>query len=56
MSDLENESLGEQKTESEYGYAGGFEKESIYSDAHYTPAGEGPVPPRYYTPPEPKTD
>ena len=38
----------------EYRYSGGFEKESIYSDAHYTPAGEGPVPPRYYTPPEPK--
>ncbi len=35
-------------------YAGGFEKESIYSDAHYTPVGEGAVPPRYYTPPEPK--
>ena len=38
----------------EYRYEGGFEKESIYADAHYTPAGEGPVPPRYYTPPEPK--
>ena len=44
----------EQRAEGEYRYAGGFEKESIYSDAHYTPAGEGPVPPRYYTPPEPK--
>ena len=54
MSELENESLGEQKAESEYSFAGGFEKENIYSDAHYTPAGEGPVPPRYYTPPEPK--
>ena len=41
-------------SESEYGYVGEFAKESIYSDAHYTPAGEGPVPPRYYTPPEPK--
>ncbi len=44
----------ESRSGSEYRYAGGFEKESIYSDAHYTPAGEGPVPPRYYTPPEPK--
>ena len=44
----------EQRAEGEYRYAGGFEKESIYSDAHYMPAGEGPVPPRYYTPPEPK--
>ena len=31
-----------------------YSGESIYTDAHYTPAGEGPVPPRYYTPPEPK--
>ena len=54
MSELESESLGEQKAESEYSFAGGFEKENIYSDAHYTPAGEEPVPPRYYTPPEPK--
>lgn len=46
----------EQTTEQsgEYRYSGGFEKESIYSDAHYIPAGEGAVPPRYYTPPEPK--
>ena len=51
--EIEN-AASEQKTESEYSYAGGFEKESIYSDAHYTPAGEGAVPPRYYTPPEPK--
>lgn len=54
MFDPETESAAEVKGESEYSYAGGFEKESIYSDAHYTPAGEGPVPPRYYTPPEPK--
>ena len=52
-SQIENNS-SEQKSESEYGYVGEFAKESIYSDAHYTPAGEGPVPPRYYTPPEPK--
>ena len=52
-SEIENNS-SEQKSESEYGYVGEFAKESIYSDAHYTPAGEGPVPPRYYPPPEPK--
>ena len=49
----ENAAAGQQ-SENEYRYAGGFEKESIYSDAHYTPAGEGAVPPRYYIPPEPK--
>ena len=53
----ENE-ISEQKNETatggEYRYGGGFEKESIYSDAHYTPADENTVPPRYYTPPEPK--
>lgn len=55
MFEPENENVSsEQKSESEYRYSGGFEKESIYSDAHYSPAGEGPVPPRYYTPPEPK--
>ena len=55
MSDPENANVvPEQRSESEYRYAGGFEKENIYSDAHYTPAGEGAVPPRYYTPPEPK--
>ena len=54
MFDPETESAAEAKSEGEYSFAGGFEKENIYSDAHYTPAGEGPVPPRYYTPPEPK--
>ena len=54
MFEQENENISEQTSESEYRYDGGFEKESIYSDAHYTLAGEGPVPPRYYTPPEPK--
>ena len=55
MFEAEGENISsEQKGENEYRYAGGFEKENIYSDAHYTPAGEGPVPPRYYTPPEPK--
>ena len=55
MFEAESENVSsEQRSENEYRYAGGFEKENIYSDAHYTPAGEGPVPPRYYTPPEPK--
>ena len=55
MFEPENENaVPEQKGESEYRYAGGFAKESIYSDAHSTPAGEGAVPPRYYIPPEPK--
>ena len=54
MFEQENENAVSEQSESEYRYAGGFEKESIYSDAHYTPAGEGAVPPRYYTPPQPK--
>ena len=29
-----------------------YPKERIYADAHYEPAGESTVPPRYYTPPE----
>ncbi len=35
----------------EYHYKNGY-TQKIYSDAHYTPAGENTVPPRYYTPPE----
>lgn len=35
----------------EYHYKNGY-TQRIYSDAHYTPAGENTVPPRYYTPPE----
>jgi len=57
MFEGENENPASEQTSpgtEEYRYEGGFEKESIYADAHYTPAGEGPVPPRYYTPPEPK--
>ena len=64
MYEPENENVTESVTEtassearsdSESGFAyGGFERESIYSDAHYTPEGESAVPPRYYTPPEPK--
>jgi len=35
----------------EYHYKNGF-TQKIYSDAHYVPADENTVPPRYYTPPE----
>lgn len=35
----------------EYRYKSGY-TQRIYSDAHYVPAGESTVPPRYYTPPE----
>lgn len=35
----------------EYHYKNGF-TQKIYSDAHYVPADESTVPPRYYTPPE----
>ena len=57
MYEPENENEISHQTEEdsgEYRYGGGFEKEDIYADAHYTPAGESTVPPRYYTPPEPK--
>ncbi len=35
----------------EYHFKNGY-TEKIYSDAHYVPASENTVPPRYYTPPE----
>jgi len=35
----------------EYHYKNGY-TQRIYSDAHYVPADENTVPPRYYTPPE----
>jgi len=35
----------------EYHYKNGYTQQ-IYSDAHYVPAEENTVPPRYYTPPE----
>ncbi len=34
----------------EYHYKNGY-TQKIYSDAHYVPAGESTVPPRYYSPP-----
>ncbi len=43
----------EKKTENseDYSYTGSFHRED-YADAHYEPADESTVPPRYYTPPE----
>ena len=38
----------------EYHYKNGY-TQKIYSDAHYVPADENTVPPRYYTPPEKHT-
>lgn len=38
----------------EYHYKNGY-SQKIYSDAHYVPAEENTVPPRYYTPPEKPT-
>lgn len=35
----------------EYHYKNGY-TQRIYADAHYVPAGENTVPPKYYTPPE----
>ena len=35
----------------EYHYKNGY-TQKIYSDAHYVPADENTVPPRYYTPPD----
>ncbi len=35
----------------EYHYKNGY-TQKIYSDAHYAPASESTVPPRYYTPPQ----
>ena len=46
------EFIGETDRESgEYHYKNGY-TQKIYSDAHYVPADENTVPPRYYTPPE----
>lgn len=43
----------EKKTDNtdNYAYTGSFERED-YADAHYEPANESTVPPRYYMPPE----
>ena len=40
----------EETASGEYRYKSGY-TQRIYADAHYAPAGSGPVPPRYYTPP-----
>jgi len=39
----------------EYHYNKDGYSQRIYADAHYEPAGESTVPPRYYTPPEKST-
>ena len=41
--------------EGEYHYNKDGYSQRIYADAHYEPAGESTVPPRYYTPPEKTT-
>ena len=40
-----------ESAESEVEFGSTYRRE-VYSDAHYEPAGESTVPPRYYTPPE----
>ena len=49
----ENDPVGESTGTSWYGteYRRKYHRED-YADAHYEPAGESTVPPRYYTPPE----
>ena len=49
----ENDPVGDSSGTSWYGteYRRKYQHED-YSDAHYEPAGESTVPPRYYTPPE----
>ena len=43
------------RVEGEYHYNKDGYSQRIYADAHYEPAGESTVPPRYYTPPEKTT-
>ena len=45
------EPVSEPFGDGEYHYKNGY-TQKIYSDAHYEPAEESTVPPRYYTPPE----
>lgn len=42
---------GTDRESGEYHYKSGY-TQRIYADAHYVPANENTVPPRYYTPPE----
>ena len=46
-----SEPASETTGDGEYHYKNGY-TQKIYSDAHYEPAEESTVPPRYYTPPE----
>ncbi|MBR1456881.1 MAG: trypsin-like peptidase domain-containing protein [Oscillospiraceae bacterium] len=43
------------RIDGEYHYNKDGYSQRIYADAHYEPAGESTVPPRYYTPPEKTT-
>ena len=39
------------KVDGEYHFKNEF-NDTVYTDAHYVPASENTVPPRYYTPPQ----
>ena len=47
----ENTAADTERVEGEYHFKNGF-SETVYTDAHYVPASENTVPPRYYTPPQ----
>lgn len=49
--DKSSRSAETDRVNGEYHYKNGY-TQRIYADAHYVPAGENTVPPRYYTPPE----
>jgi len=46
------EAVPEPETAEESPYSRDTYDDRVYADAHYEPAGESTVPPRYYTPPE----
>ena len=48
----EAKEAGSSASESEYHFDRDAFREQVYADAHYEPAGESTVPPRYYCPPE----
>lgn len=47
----ENSAADTGRVEGEYHFKNDF-TETVYTDAHYVPASENTVPPRYYTPPQ----
>ena len=51
FADEPSQSDSTDRVNGEYHYKNGY-TQKIYSDAHYVPADENTVPPRYYTPPE----